>query len=103
MKSSRDRLKDRYGASFTDEALEALTAATSGAARVLGLHEAIGTIAVGYRGDVITVQGRPDEDITDLDYVRDVIIDGVVQHIEPPGWTENLALAASIAWQMLRL
>ena len=46
--------------------LEAITAATGTAARVVGIDQEVGTIEPGKLADLIAVDGRPDEDIDDL-------------------------------------
>src|SRR2546425_87852 len=56
--------------------LEAIRAATSTAARVLGLHEETGRIAPGLAADLIAVAGDPGERIEALDAVRLVIAKG---------------------------
>src|SRR3989441_401943 len=56
--------------------LEAIRAATSTAARVLGLHEETGRIAPGLAADLIAVAGDPGERIEALDAVRLVIANG---------------------------
>src|SRR2546428_155695 len=53
--------------------LEAIRAATSTAARVLGLHEETGRIAPGLAADLIAVAGDPGERIEALDAVRPVV------------------------------
>ncbi len=68
----------------------ALQAATSGSASLLGLGDALGQLKVGYRADIIGVSGRPEEDLGALDKVRLVIVDGVVQNPEAPGWSALL-------------
>ena len=57
-------------------------AATSDGAAVLGLGEVLGRVAVGYRGDLLVVDGDPTNDVGALTRVREVILDGVVQHPE---------------------
>lgn len=54
---------------------EALAAATSVAARVMGASDH-GRIAPGQRADMILVDGRPDRDLADLHRVRRVILSG---------------------------
>src|SRR5438445_580355 len=56
--------------------LEAIRAATSTAARVLGLHEETGRIAPGRAAALIAVAGRPGGRIAALDAVRLVIANG---------------------------
>lgn len=51
---------------------EALASATTGAARLLGMENEIGRIASGYSGDLIAVDGDPQQDVRvlqDVDYV----------------------------------
>ena len=69
---------------FVDAGLspqQVIEAATRGSARALNLHDALGTIAVGFRADLIAVQGEPDADLSVLRELRHVIIDGVEQHV----------------------
>lgn len=80
---------------------EALIAATSGGARMLDLHDALGKIVPHFRADLIAVRGRPDERIEDIRNVEHVVIDGVVQEVEPPGLGRWLSLAAQLAWSYL--
>jgi imidazolonepropionase-like amidohydrolase len=58
------------------EPLQALRAATSVAARVLGLEHETGTIAPGLAADLLAVEGDPATDVKSLDAVRLVIADG---------------------------
>ena len=58
------------------EPLQALRAATSVAARVLGLEYETGTIAPGLAADLLAVEGDPSTDVKTLDAVRLVIADG---------------------------
>ena len=78
--------------------LAALAAATSGGARLLGLGDAVGRVAEGYRGDLIAVEGRPDEDIGAIAAVRHVVLDGVVQTPVQPTLSTLAQLAFEIAW-----
>lgn len=55
-----------------------LRAATSIAAKVLGLEAEIGSLAVGKRADLIAVPGDPLKDITQIEKVKFVMRDGVV-------------------------
>jgi cytosine/adenosine deaminase-related metal-dependent hydrolase len=48
-------------------------------ARTLGLHDALGLVTVGYRGDLLVVDGRPDLDATTLRNIEWVLVDGVAQ------------------------
>lgn len=57
---------------------EAVAAATTTAAKVLGMENEIGRIAVGYSADIIAVQGNPLEDATVLEKVDWVMARGRV-------------------------
>ena len=57
---------------------EALASATTMAARVLGMENEIGRIAVGYSADLIAVQGNPLDDATVLEAVDWVMVRGRV-------------------------
>ncbi|MDA7787982.1 amidohydrolase family protein [Sphingomonadaceae bacterium] len=61
---------------MTDQ--EALAAATTVAARVLGMEDEIGRVAVGYSADIIAVDGNPLEDVTVLEDVDWVMVRGRV-------------------------
>jgi imidazolonepropionase-like amidohydrolase len=76
-------------------------AATSGSARLIGLGDAIGRVAVGYRADLIGVDGDPYEDLAALEKVRTVIIDGVEQHVEEPDWSDTLGLGLRLLWSKI--
>jgi imidazolonepropionase-like amidohydrolase len=58
--------------------LEAITAATSGAARVLGAESGIGTIAVGKHADLILLDGDPLADIRNTRRIAYVLKGGRV-------------------------
>ncbi len=58
-------------------ALEAITAATGEAARVIGLAERTGTLTEGKTADVIVVEGNPLADLDALRDVRLILQDGV--------------------------
>jgi imidazolonepropionase-like amidohydrolase len=55
---------------------QALIAGTATSARVMGLDEDRGTIAPGQRADIILVNGRPWETISDVRKIDRVLIDG---------------------------
>jgi imidazolonepropionase-like amidohydrolase len=59
-------------------ALDALRAATSGNARILGLDDELGAVQRGLLADLIAVDGQPAEEITALRSVRLVMKDGKV-------------------------
>ena len=53
--------------------LAAIQAATSGNAKALHIDDAVGTVAPGKEADLLVVDGRPDQDITDVGRVLAVI------------------------------
>ena len=57
---------------------EAIAAATSGAARLLGVEEQVGTIRPGLSADLIAVEGDPLEEIRALEAVKMVVQGGRV-------------------------
>jgi len=65
-------------------AMSALMSATSGGAEALGLGREIGTLAPGYRADIIAVAGDPSREIEALRGVRFVMTAGRVQRLDPP-------------------
>ncbi len=79
--------------------MAAISAATGAAAKLLGLHNRLGTIATGMEADIIAVKGRPDEDITCLRNLEMVarggrlvwsVVEGLVLDrfaLLPPGYT----------------
>ena len=81
--------------------LAALHAATAGSARALGLGDALGLIAPGYRADIIVVDGQPDQNIEAVENVRRVLIDGVEQHLHEPTVIDTTMAAGFIAWNSL--
>ena len=78
--------------------LEVIRVGTQGAARMLNLHDALGTIAPGYRADLIVVEGNPDEDLSALQEIRQVIIDGIPQEIQEPSAWNYLELGLAFLW-----
>lgn len=71
----REELKLMVEAGATPQ--QALKFGTSGAARLLGLGDELGTLGPGKRADVLAVGGDPLRDIHALDEVRLVLRDGV--------------------------
>lgn len=67
--------------------LEAITAATSTPARMLGLAATVGTLAVGRRADVLLVAGDASRDVRALHDVRWTIHDGVAH--TPEEWMRD--------------
>ena len=65
--------------------LDAIRAATGGAARALGLADSLGTIAPGKIADLIAVEGDPLTDAAALGRVRFVMLRGRVVDRPPPG------------------
>lgn len=63
---------------------EAITAATSTPARMLGLDGDIGAVAAGKRADIVLVEGEPDRDVAALERVRWTVKDGVAR--TPEEW-----------------
>ena len=62
--------------------LEALTAATSTGARILGLDDRLGQIKPGMLADIIAVRGRPDHNMTALRDIEYVLLNGKIV-VEP--------------------
>ena len=63
------------------EPIDALRAATTVAARLLGLEDEIGTLEVGKRADIVAVPGDPLEQIAVMERVLFVMKDGtIVRH-----------------------
>ena len=58
--------------------VDALRAATSGNARILGLDDHLGFVREGYLADLIAVEGDPTQDISTLRRVRFVMKGGVI-------------------------
>ena len=57
---------------------EALVAATGNNAKALGIDDTVGTVAQGKEADLLIVDGRPDEQISDITRVLAVIKSGQV-------------------------
>ena len=58
--------------------MDAIVAATSLAARSIGLEDSLGQIAPGFMADLVAVEGNPLNNITALRNVRFVMRDGIV-------------------------
>jgi len=78
-----------------------LSVATRGGAQILNLQDAIGTLAVGYRADLIAVAGKPDIDLDDVSHVEWSMIDGVMQNLDGPTLGEQVAGFSRLAWAWL--
>jgi len=59
---------------------EALQAATLNSARALGLDAGSGSIEIGKRADLVLVEGTPWHDVTDMQRVRQVFVEGHPVH-----------------------
>ena len=57
---------------------EVLVAATRTGAEILGMEDKLGTLEPGKLADVLVVEGRPDENLRDLEHVNLVIRDGYI-------------------------
>ena len=77
--------------------IQILRAATLGSAHALGLGDALGKAKTGFRADLIAIDGKPDEDLEDLNRISWVMIDGVMQNPEKPGLLQNILLR----WEIL--
>jgi imidazolonepropionase-like amidohydrolase len=77
--------------------LEAIRAATSNSAKYLGLENTTGRIAKGLAADIYVVDGRPDEDISDLRRGAIVFRQGQLLQATPapasPAWPTSGPLA----------
>ena len=58
--------------------LEAIGAATGTGAKVLGIDKDVGTLESGKYADIISIRGKPDENIRDLSKVNFVMVGGKV-------------------------
>ena len=56
--------------------LEAITAATGINAKIVGIDEEVGTIEAGKYADIISIDGRPDENIRDLGKISFLMVGG---------------------------
>jgi imidazolonepropionase-like amidohydrolase len=69
------------GATLTP--LQAITAATRGAAHAIGVDDTRGTLAAGKIADVLIVDADPAADIRNTRRIRYVIKDGRIVHVQP--------------------
>jgi imidazolonepropionase-like amidohydrolase len=67
-------MENLVNAGFTP--LEAITAATGINARIVGIDGEVGTIEVGMYADIISIDGRPDENIRDLGKIGLLMVGG---------------------------
>ncbi len=67
-------MENLVAAGFTP--LEAITAATGLNAAIVGIDDEVGTITVGKFADIISIDGRPDQNIRDLGNVRFLMVGG---------------------------
>lgn len=67
-------IENLVNAGFTP--LQALTVGTGGGAKVLGIDAEVGTLEKGKFADIISVRGRPDENIRDLGKVNFIMVGG---------------------------
>ena len=65
--------------------LQAITAATRGAAHAVGVDDARGTIAPGKVADLLIVDADPSVDIRNTRRIRYVIKDGRIVHMQAGG------------------
>jgi imidazolonepropionase-like amidohydrolase len=56
--------------------LQAISAATGTGAKALGIDDEVGTLQKGKFADIISVRGRPDQTITDLEKINFVMVGG---------------------------
>lgn len=67
-------MENLVAAGFTP--LEAITAATGINAEIVGIGDEVGTLEVGKYADIISIDGRPDEDIRDMGRVEFLMVGG---------------------------
>ena len=59
--------------------LEAITAATGINAQIVGIDDEVGTIEAGKYADIISIDGRPDENVLDMGKVTFLMVGGRIQ------------------------
>lgn len=67
-------MENLVNAGFTP--LEAITAATGINAKIVGIDDEVGTIEAGMYADIISIDGRPDENIRDVGKIGWVMVGG---------------------------
>jgi imidazolonepropionase-like amidohydrolase len=67
---------------------QALRAATTGGAELLGWTDRLGTIEAGKLADIVAVPGDPLADVTRLEQVRFVMKEGVVYPSAEAAWKQ---------------
>ncbi len=72
--SEQAEIRELVSAGFTP--YEALTTATSGAARVVGMPDQIGRIAKGMRANLLLLSANPLEDVANTSHIEGVMIRG---------------------------
>ncbi|MDP7207390.1 MAG: amidohydrolase family protein, partial [Candidatus Bathyarchaeota archaeon] len=58
--------------------LEVISSATGTAAEAYRMGDIFGTIKVGVKADIISVEGNPEKDISDLRKIKFCMIDGII-------------------------
>jgi imidazolonepropionase-like amidohydrolase len=58
--------------------LDAIGAATGMGAKVLGIDKDVGTIEAGKYADIISIRGKPDQNIRDLSKINFVMVGGKI-------------------------
>lgn len=72
-------MENLVNAGFTP--LEAITAATGINAKIVGIDEEVGTIEAGKYADIISIDGRPDENIRDLEKISFLMVGGRIHDL----------------------
>jgi len=56
--------------------VQAISAATGNGAKALGIDQDVGTLQKGKFADIISVKGKPDQNIYDLEKINFVMVGG---------------------------
>lgn len=56
--------------------MQAISAATGNGAKALGIDQDVGTLQKGKFADIISVKGKPDQNIYDLEKINFVMVGG---------------------------